>query len=68
MHSKISPNRELDLESEQSAGNEVSIVVLISKKLSKALGLEDMLLPQNITSKPWYQIQAHQVSTISLSF
>jgi hypothetical protein len=41
----ILPNREIDPESEQSAGNEVSIVGLMSRKLSKALGLEDMLLP-----------------------
>jgi hypothetical protein len=41
----ISPNRELDPESEQSTGNEVSPVVLMSRKLSKALGLEDMSLP-----------------------
>jgi hypothetical protein len=29
----ISPNRELDLESEQSVGNEVSTVALMSRKL-----------------------------------
>jgi hypothetical protein len=45
MRSKISPNRELDPESEQSIGNEVSTVALMSRKLSKALGLEDMSLP-----------------------
>jgi hypothetical protein len=41
----ISPNRELDLEFEQSARNEVSTIVLMLRKLSKALGLEDMSLP-----------------------
>jgi hypothetical protein len=34
----------------------------------KALVLKDMSLPLNITLKPWYQIQARQVSAILLSF
>jgi hypothetical protein len=41
----ISPNRELDPEFEQSVGNEVSTIVLMSRKLSKASDLEDMSLP-----------------------
>jgi hypothetical protein len=45
MCSKISPNRELDPEFEQSVGNEVSAIALMLRKLSKALGLEDMSLP-----------------------
>jgi hypothetical protein len=45
LRSMISPNRELDPEFEQSIGNEVSTVALMSRKLSKALGLEDMSLP-----------------------
>jgi hypothetical protein len=43
--SKIPPNREQDPEFEQSARNEVSIVALMSRNFSKALGLEDMSLP-----------------------
>jgi hypothetical protein len=45
MRSKVSPNRELDPEFEQSTRNKVSTVALMSRKLSKALGLEDMSLP-----------------------
>jgi hypothetical protein len=43
--SKISLDRELDPKSEQSLGNEVLIIALMSRKFLKALVLEDMSLP-----------------------